>query len=144
MLLLYAKLPGTKGSIDSGASHPESPFPRQPDTPRVEPESHDMEVRQNPGPLLNTIDLLNAVLCADCEVISDSAGEVCAVCGSRSLLSLGRVLGGSIGEERAVLVSAPGQELRNMFTLLVNPDAATTLRPSRRWIRTERLEKSGS
>jgi len=66
------------------------------------------------------------------------------VCGSRSLLSLGRVLGGSIGEERAVLVSAPGQELRNRFTLLVNPDAATTLRPSRRWIRTERMEKAGS
>ena len=103
-----------------------------------------MEAKRNSEPVLSTIDLLNAVLCADCEVISDSAGEVCAVCGSRSLLSLGRVLGGSIGEERAVLVSAPGQELRNMFTLLVNPDAATTLRPSRRWIRTERLEKSGS
>jgi hypothetical protein len=65
-----------------------------------------MNAKQNPEPALNTVNLLNAVLCADCEVISDSDGEVCAVCGSRSLLSLGRVLGGSIGDERAVLVLA--------------------------------------
>lgn len=103
-----------------------------------------MEAKQNPELVLNTIDLMNAVLCADCEVISDSAGEGCAVCGSRSLLSLGRVLGGSIGDERAVLVPAGEKELRNMFTLLVNREASTTLRPSKRWIRPQQLEKSGS
>jgi len=86
---------------------------------------------------------MNAVLCADCEVVSDSASDVCAVCGSRSLLSLGRVLGGSIGEERAVLVLPDQAALRNMFTLLVNRDASISLRPSRRWVRPERMEKAG-
>jgi len=103
-----------------------------------------MDARQNPEPVLNTINLMSAVLCADCEVISDSAGEVCAVCGSRSLLSLGRVLGGSIGEERAVLLPVGEKELRSMFTVLVNRDVSTTLRPSRRWIRPQQLEKSGT
>jgi hypothetical protein len=103
-----------------------------------------MDTGSKPERILNTIHLLSAVLCADCEVISDSVSDVCAVCGSRSLLSLGRVLGGSIGEERAVLASTGGNELRNMFTLLVNPDVSTNSRPSRRWIRPEELEKSGS
>jgi len=101
-----------------------------------------MDAGPKPEPTLNTIHLLSAVLCADCEVISDSASDICAVCGSRSLLSLGRVLGGSIGDARAVLVPPGEKELRNMFTLLVNPDASTTLRPSRRWIRPQHLEKS--
>jgi len=102
-----------------------------------------MDAKQNPESTLNTISLLNAVLCADCEVISDSDGEVCAVCGSRSLLSLGRVLGGSIGEERAVLLPSGERELRT-FTVLVNRDVSTTLRPSRRWTRPQHLEKAGS
>ncbi len=93
---------------------------------------------------LNTIQLMNAVLCADCEVISDSASDVCEVCGSHSLLSLGRVLGGSIGEDRAVLVATDAHALRSMFTLLISPEASTTLRPSRRWLRPQPLEKSGS
>ncbi len=76
---------------------------------------------------VNTIHILNAVLCADCEVISDSAGDTCVVCGCRSLLSLGRVLGGTIGEQRAVLMPANEKELRNMLTLLVNPGASSKL-----------------
>ena len=102
-----------------------------------------MSTGPKPEPTLNTIQLMNAVLCADCEVISDSASEVCAVCGSRSLLSLGRVLGGSIGDERAVLVPAEQSALRDMFTLLVNRDASMSLRPPRGWVRPKRLEKSG-
>jgi hypothetical protein len=73
-----------------------------------------MVAKQNPEAALNTINLLNAVLCADCEVISDSDGEVCAVCGSRSLLSLGRVLGGSIGDGRAVLLPSGEKELHHI------------------------------
>ena len=53
---------------------------------------------------LTSVPLLEAVLCADCEIISNSGGESCEICGSRSLLSLGRVLGGCVGGERAVLV----------------------------------------
>jgi hypothetical protein len=62
---------------------------------------------------VNTIHILKAVLCADCEVISDGARDTCVVCGSRSLLSLGRVLGGTIGQERAVLVPTNEEELRS-------------------------------
>jgi hypothetical protein len=42
-----------------------------------------------------------------------------------------------------VLVPA-GEELRNMFTLLVNREASTALRRFKRWIRPQQLEKSGS
>jgi hypothetical protein len=103
-----------------------------------------MAVETKPEPMLNTIQLMTAVLCADCEVISDSPGDECSVCGSRSLLNLGRVLGGCIGDERAVLLPEQDADARRMFTVLVNREASTTLRPSRRWLRPERLEKSGS
>ena len=45
--------------------------------------------------------LLNAVLCLDCEVISSSRGDECAACKSRSLVSLARMLGGSLLAHRA-------------------------------------------
>jgi hypothetical protein len=83
-------------------------------------------------PVLNSVALLEAVLCADCEIISNSGGETCEVCGSRSLLSLGRVLGGCIEGERATLVDADPSRFRNGFTVLVNPDAASVLRQRRR------------
>jgi hypothetical protein len=85
---------------------------------------------KDPGPqqpLLTSLNLENAVLCADCEVISDSNGEVCGACGSRSLLSLGRVLGGCLGDERARLVEFDPESLRHGFTVLVNTGAHTTL-----------------
>jgi RNA polymerase subunit RPABC4/transcription elongation factor Spt4 len=82
-------------------------------------------------PVLSSVPLLEAVLCADCEIISNSGGESCEVCGSRSLLSLGRVLGGSVGEERAVLVDADLARYRQGFTVLVNPDASNVLRRRR-------------
>jgi hypothetical protein len=83
-------------------------------------------------PVLNSVPLLEAVLCADCEIISNSGGESCEVCGSRSLLSLGRVLGGCIEGERAVLVEVDPNHFRNGFTVLVNPDAAGVLHRRRR------------
>ena len=55
---------------------------------------------------LNAVCLQNAVLCADCEVISDSPHDTCVVCGSRSLLSVSRVLGGTLPMQRAQLVDA--------------------------------------
>jgi len=82
--------------------------------------------------LLSSVPLLEAVLCADCEIISNSGGETCEVCGSRSLLSLGRVLGGCIGHDRAVLLDADSARVRNSFTLLVNPNASTVLYRPRR------------
>ncbi len=82
-------------------------------------------------PVLNSVPLLEAVLCADCEIISNSGGESCEVCGSRSLLSLGRVLGGCIEGERATLVDVDPSRFRNGFTVLVNPDASNVLRRRR-------------
>ena len=45
--------------------------------------------------------LLNAVFCLDCEVISSSRGDECPACKSRSLVSLARMLGGSLLAHRA-------------------------------------------
>src|ERR1700694_3218809 len=45
--------------------------------------------------------LWNAVFCLDCEFISSSRGEECAACKSRSLVSLARMLGGSLLAHRA-------------------------------------------
>ncbi|MGE5204466.1 MAG: hypothetical protein ACM3PW_02555 [Chlamydiota bacterium] len=42
----------------------------------------------------NLIPLQQAVLCANCEVVSDSKNGHCIVCGSPSLLNLARVLSG--------------------------------------------------
>ncbi len=92
---------------------------------------------------LNSVHLVNAVLCADCEVISDSAGECCEICGSRSLMSLGRVLGGSIEGKRAVLLHVDETQLRNMFTVLANPDAAHVMRQRRKKKQLPLFEKGG-
>ena len=45
--------------------------------------------------------LRNAVFCLDCEVISSSRGDECPACKSRSLVSLARMLGGSLLAHRA-------------------------------------------
>jgi hypothetical protein len=45
--------------------------------------------------------LWNAVFCLDCEVISSSRGNECPACKSRSLVSLARMLGGSLLAHRA-------------------------------------------
>ena len=45
--------------------------------------------------------LWNAVFCLDCETISSSRDDKCPVCQSRSLVSLARMLGGSLLVHRA-------------------------------------------
>jgi hypothetical protein len=45
--------------------------------------------------------LSNAVFCLDCEVISSSRGDECAACKSRSLVTLARMLEGSLLAHRA-------------------------------------------
>ena len=44
----------------------------------------------------NILPLWNAVFCLDCEVISNSRGYECPACKSRSVVSLARMLGGSL------------------------------------------------
>jgi hypothetical protein len=53
---------------------------------------------------LNSISLQNAVLCADCDVVSDSPHDQCLVCGSRSLINISRLLGGTLPSQRVKLV----------------------------------------
>jgi hypothetical protein len=55
--------------------------------------------------ILNAVPLQNAVLCAGCDVVSDSPHDVCMVCGSHSLFNIARVFGGKLPEERANLVA---------------------------------------
>jgi hypothetical protein len=63
-----------------------------------------VEIGENEPPL-NAISLKNAVLCADCDVVSDSPHDRCRVCGSRSLFNISRILGGMLPRERAMVVT---------------------------------------
>ncbi len=45
---------------------------------------------------MTVVPLQNAVFCVNCETISNSPHDVCEVCGSRSLVSLFRMLGGTL------------------------------------------------
>ena len=53
---------------------------------------------------LNAVALQYAVLCADCDVVSDSPHDICMVCGSRSLVNICRILGGKMPKNRAELL----------------------------------------
>jgi len=50
----------------------------------------------------NALPLSNAVFCLDCEVISNSRSEECSACKSRSVVSLARMLGGSLRTHRSL------------------------------------------
>jgi hypothetical protein len=50
----------------------------------------------------SVLPLWNAVFCLDCEAISNSRSEECPACKSRSLVSLSRMLGGSLRTHRAL------------------------------------------
>ena len=41
-----------------------------------------------------------AVLCVDCERITVSYNDACPVCGSRSLLNIAQILGGTLSGDR--------------------------------------------
>lgn len=60
---------------------------------------------------VNAICLKSAVLCADCDVVSDSPHDYCLVCGSRSLFNISRLLGGMLPRERAKVVDAKASSL---------------------------------
>ena len=55
----------------------------------------------------NLVRLQSAVLCANCEVISEGLDGHCASCGGQSLLSLSRVLGGTIQPELSFRFATP-------------------------------------
>lgn len=66
---------------------------------------------------LNTIALQHAVLCADCDVVSDSPHDICVVCGSRSLVNICRILGGEMPMTRAQLVKPKPREIKREIVL---------------------------
>ena len=54
----------------------------------------------------NLVRLHKAVLCANCEVISEALNGHCAACGSEALLGLSRVLGGNLQSDDPQLHSS--------------------------------------
>jgi hypothetical protein len=71
--------------------------------------------------VLNAVPLQNAVLCAECDVVSDSPHDICMVCGSRSLFNIARVFGGRIPEQRASLIAADSLQISQSDIVLVFP-----------------------
>jgi hypothetical protein len=70
---------------------------------------------------LNSISLQNAVLCAECDVVSDSPHDHCLVCGSRSLFNISRLLGGMLPNQRATLIDSAGRPLTRSKRMLKFP-----------------------
>jgi hypothetical protein len=73
------------------------------------------------GRVLNAVALQNAVLCAECDVVSDSPHDICLVCGSRSLFNIARILGGKLPKERASLVTEETAEIASSAVVLSFP-----------------------
>jgi len=80
-----------------------------------------MEDALERGRFLNAVALQNAVLCAECEVVTDSPHDTCLVCGSRSLFNIARMFGGSLPKNRATRIEAETQEPRVQELVLSFP-----------------------
>jgi len=81
--------------------------------------------------VLNAVPLHNAVLCAECDVVSDSPHDVCMVCGSHALFNIARLFGGKLPKKRASLVVAEPAEISSREVVLAFPGVH---RPRRRAI----------
>jgi hypothetical protein len=66
---------------------------------------------------LNAVALQNAVLCAECDVVSDSPHDRCLVCGSSSLFNIARMFGGNLPGKRAVLIPAETSQQQREIVL---------------------------
>jgi len=73
------------------------------------------------GRVLNAVALQNAVLCAECDVVSDSPHDQCLVCGSRSLFNIARMFGGTLPKERASLIAEEASEITSPSVVLTFP-----------------------
>lgn len=58
---------------------------------------------------VNFVSLQSAVFCAECELISQNNTPYCLACGSQALLSLPRVLGGSLGGQSTARLIADAE-----------------------------------
>lgn len=76
------------------------------------------------------LELRHTVFCTECELISYNNSSRCLACGSLAVLSLARVLGGSLhGEERARMVSREEQTIEAPRTLATRPSALVPWSP---------------
>jgi len=66
---------------------------------------------------LRAVPLLNAVFCADCETISNSPHDVCTICGSHSLVSLFRMLGGTLRSQNRQSTGDPAKPAKYSLEL---------------------------
>jgi hypothetical protein len=73
-------------------------------------KSSEIEGTPEGGRVLNAVALQNAVLCAECDVVSDSPQDTCLVCGSRSLFNIARMFGGNLPQNRATRIEVEIQE----------------------------------
>jgi hypothetical protein len=71
--------------------------------------------------VLNAVALQNAVLCAECDVVSDSPHDQCLVCGSRSLFNIARLFGGNLPKKRACLIAREPIEITSRDVVLTFP-----------------------
>jgi hypothetical protein len=47
-----------------------------------------------------SLPVASAVLCVDCELITVSFHDACPICGSKSLLNVAQILGGTLSRDR--------------------------------------------
>jgi hypothetical protein len=64
------------------------------------------------GPDRDFISMQSAVLCVDCEFVTTSSNDRCPVCGSRSLFSLFRILGGTLSDRKTGLKEERGEGVK--------------------------------
>jgi hypothetical protein len=71
---------------------------------------------------LNAVALRNAVLCAECEVVSDSPHDRCLVCGSPSLFNIARMFGGNLPNDRATMIASDARPISSYEVVLSFPE----------------------
>ena len=71
--------------------------------------------------VLNAVPLQNAVLCAECDVVSDSPSDTCLICSSRSRFNIARVFGGKLPKERANVIAHDVIEVTPRESVLIFP-----------------------
>jgi len=75
------------------------------------------------GRRINAVALQKAVLCAECDVVSDSPHDTCLVCGSRSLFNISHIFGGDLPKRRASLIVPEPVEITQREIVLTFPAA---------------------
>jgi hypothetical protein len=80
------------------------------------------------GDEFSSVALQNAVLCAECEVVSDSPHDSCLVCGSRSLFNIAHIFGGKLPKERVNSITRETVEVSPREVVLTFPKDHRTRR----------------